>query len=161
MALANVVTYDKRILNLDPPVEQVILSDQNRLLVDAFARYRITNPLRFYEAVRTESELRTRLGQIINAAVRGVLGNITLSSVLSEERDDIMGQIKDQVNRNAVNFGIQLVDLRIGRADLPDQTRQSVYDRMKSEREREAAEFRAQGFEQAQRIRATADRDRP
>ncbi|MEM7226167.1 MAG: protease modulator HflC [Pseudomonadota bacterium] len=155
----NVVIYDKRILNLDPPTEQVILSDQNRLLVDAFARYRITNPVEFYKSVREESVLRARLGQIINAAVRGILGNVTLSSVLSDDRVNIMAQIRDQVNRNAENFGIRVVDLRIGRADLPDQTRESVYDRMKSEREREAAEFRAQGFEQAQRIRATADRE--
>lgn len=154
-----VVYFEKRVLNLDPPSELVILADQNRLVVDAFARYRITNPLEFYQTVRTEAGVRQRLGPITNAALRGVLGNQTLISVLSEARDDIMGRIREQVNQQAERFGIQLVDVRIGRADLPDETRQAVYDRMKSEREREAAEFRAQGFEQAQRIKATADRE--
>lgn len=155
----NVVYFDKRVLNLDPPVEQVILADQNRLLVDAFARYKITNPLQFFQAARTENGLLANLGPILNGALRGVLGNETLASVLSEDRDDIMSKIRDQVNQEAERFGIQLVDVRIGRADLPDETREAVYNRMKSEREREAAEFRAQGFEQAQRIKSTADRE--
>ena len=155
----DIVSYDNRVLNLDPPVEQVILADQNRLLVDAFARYRIEDPLEFYKAVRTENEVRTRLGPIVNAALRGVLGNVTLASILSEERDDVMVQIREQVNRQARVFGINLVDLRIGRADVPKETREAVFARMKSEREQEAAEFRAQGSEQAQRIRASADRE--
>jgi membrane protease subunit HflC len=151
--------YEKRVLNLDPPVERVILADQKPLLVDSFARYRITDPLRFFQTVRAERELRVRLGTIINANVRDVLGNHNLASVLSEERIDIMGEIQETVNSQAQRFGIQIVDVRLRRADLPKETSQAVYDRMKTEREREAAEFRAQGFEMAQRIKAGADRE--
>ena len=155
----NVLYYETRVLNLDPPVESMLLSDQKRILVDAFARYRITDSLEFFKTVRTEAGVRQRLGPIVNASLRGVLGNSTLASVLSEERADIMRQIQSSVNRDAVRFGIELVDVRIGRADFPDQISQAVYGRMKSEREREAAEFRAQGFELSQRIRAGADRE--
>jgi len=155
----NVVYYEKRVLNLDPPVQRVLLSDQKRLLVDAFARYRITNPLTFFQTVSTELGVRQRLGPVTNAALRGVLGNVNLASVLSEERDEIMRQIQTQVNSQAGRFGIELVDVRIRRADLPDEISDQVYQRMRSEREREAAEFRARGFEQAQRIKATADRE--
>ena len=155
----DVLYYDKRMLNLDPPVESIILSDQKRILVDAFARYRIKDPLLFFQRVKTEAGVRQRLGPIVNASLRGVLGNATLASVLSEERDTIMREIQASVNREAGRFGIELVDVRIGRADFPDQISQAVYGRMKSERDREAAEFRAQGFEQAQRIRAGADRE--
>ena len=155
----NVLYYETRVLNLDPPVESMLLSDQKRILVDAFARYRITDSLEFFKTVRTESGVRQRLGPIVNASLRGVLGNSTLASVLSEERADIMRQIQSSVNRDAGRFGIELVDVRIGRADFPDQISQAVYGRMKSEREREAAEFRAQGFELSQRIRAGADRE--
>jgi membrane protease subunit HflC len=157
--IQNVLYYDKRVLNLDPPVESIILSDQKRILVDAFARYRIDNPELFFQRVRTEAGVRQRLGPIVNASLRAVLGNATLASVLSEERADIMRQIQTSVNNEAGRFGIELVDVRIGRADFPDQISQAVYDRMKSERDREAAEFRAQGFEQSQRIRAGADRE--
>ena len=157
--IQNVLYYEKRMLNLDPPVEGILLSDQKRLLVDAFARYRITDALMFFQRVTTEAGVRQRLGPIINASLRGVLGNATLASVLSEERADIMRQIQESVNREAGRFGIELIDVRIGRADFPDQISQAVYGRMKSERDREAAEFRAQGFEQSQRIRAGADRE--
>ncbi len=151
--------YEKRVLNLDPPVERVILADQKPLLVDSFARYRITDPLRFFQTVRAERELRVRLGTIINANVRNVLGNHNLASVLSEERIEIMSEIQETVNDQAGRFGIEIVDVRLRRADLPKETSQAVYDRMKTEREREAAEFRAQGFELAQRIKARADRE--
>jgi len=157
--IENVLFYEKRVLNLDPPVESIILSDQKRILVDAFARYRIKDPLLFFQRVKTEAGVRQRLGPIVNASLRGVLGNATLASVLSEERDRIMQEIQTSVNREAGRFGIELVDVRIGRADFPDQISQAVYGRMKSERDREAAEFRAQGFEQSQRIRAGADRE--
>ena len=157
--IQDVLYYEKRMLNLDPPVESIILSDQKRLLVDAFARYRITNALLFFQRVKTETGVRQRLGPIVNASLRGVLGNATLASVLSEERVDIMRQIQESVNNEAGRFGIELLDVRIGRADFPDQISQAVYGRMKSEREREAAEFRAQGFEKSQRIRAGADRE--
>ena len=155
----NVLYYETRVLNLDPPVESMLLSDQRRILVDAFARYRITDSLKFFKTVRTEAGVRQRLGPIVNASLRGVLGDSTLASVLSEERVDIMRQIQESVNREAGRFGIEIVDVRIGRADFPDQIGEAVYGRMKSEREREAAEFRAQGFELSQRIRAGADRE--
>ncbi len=155
----DVLAYESRVLNLDPPVESIILSDQKRILVDAFARYRIKNAKVFREAVRNEAGVRQLLGPIVNASLRGVLGNATLADVLSEDRDRIMREIQDSVNKESSRFGIEIVDVRIGRADFPDQISQAVYGRMKSERDREAAEFRAQGFELSQRIRAGADRE--
>jgi len=157
--IQNVIYYDKRVLNLDPPTQRVLLADQKPLLVDSYARYRIVDPLRFYQTVRIESTANNRLDAIVNATMRGVLGNVNLTSVLSDERTGIMEEIRKQVNDEAGRLGIDIVDVRIRRSDLPDETSQAVYDRMKSEREREAAEFRAQGYEQAQRIRATADRE--
>jgi membrane protease subunit HflC len=157
--IQNVLFYEKRVLNLDPPVESILLSDQKRILVDAFARYRISDALEFFKTVRTEGGVRQRLGPIVNASLRGVLGNSTLASVLSEERAGIMRDIRETVNTEAGRFGIELVDVRVRRADFPDEISQAVYGRMNSEREREAAEFRAQGFEQAQRVRAAADRE--
>ena len=157
--IETVAFYEKRVLNLDPPVERIILSDQKPLLVDSYARYQITDPLKFFQTVRTERELRVRLGTIVNASIRNVLGNHNLASVLSEERAEIMRQIQERVNIQAKRFGISIVDVRLRRADLPQQASESVYDRMRSERVREAKEFRAQGFEIAQRIKAGADRE--
>lgn len=155
----NVQYYEKRVLNLDPAAESVILTDQKRVVVDTFARYRIENPLTFFQTVRTESGARQTLSSIVNASTRGVLGNATLASVLSADRTPILQQIREQVNAEANKFGIEILDVRLVRADLPEQTVQSVYERMKSEREREAAEFRAQGKELAQRIISAADRE--
>jgi modulator of FtsH protease HflC len=157
--LQNVQYYEKRVLNLDPPGENILLADQKRLIVDVFARYRIADPLLFFQTVRSEENARPRLNTIINGRLRQILGNSTLSSVLSEERTQILRDLRDSVDQEVRRFGIALVDVRIRRADLPDETRESVYNRMRSEREREAAEFRAQGFEQAQRITAAADRE--
>jgi membrane protease subunit HflC len=157
--IQDVNTYEKRILDLDPPVERILLADQKPLNVDSFARYVITDPLKFYQTVRVETQLRDRLGSIINSSLRSVLGNVNLASILSEERSDIMNRIQQQVNRESDRFGINIVDVRIGRTDLPQQVSEAVYSRMRSEREREAAEFRAQGQEEAQRIRASADRE--
>ncbi|WP_366655158.1 protease modulator HflC [Fodinicurvata sp. EGI_FJ10296] len=151
---------EKRVLALDPPAEQVILSDQRRLDVDTFIRFRITDPLLFYQTVRTETVGRERLTRTTNAALRRVLGNATQLEILSNERAGIMQEIRQQVDTQAANFGMEVVDVRIGRADLPEDTEQSVFDRMRSEREREAAEFRAQGEEQAQQIRSRAERER-
>lgn len=151
--------YERRILDLDPPAERVILADQKPLWVDAFVRYKIIDPLRFFQTVRSEDRLRDRLGQIVNASLRSTLGNATLSTVLSDERASLMAQIRDIVSTESTRFGIEVVDVRIRRADLPEETSQAVYQRMRSEREREAAEFRAQGFERAQQIRSTADRE--
>jgi modulator of FtsH protease HflC len=155
-----VVKYDKRVLDSDPEAEEVIASDQKRLVVDAFARYRIVDPLRFYQSVGDERGLQSRLERIINGTLRNVVGNVTLASVLSEERAKIMSEIQKQVQNEAKNFGIDVVDVRIRRADLPQANSEAIYARMKSEREREAKEFRAQGAELAQRIRARADRER-
>ncbi len=155
----NVRYYENRVLDLDPPVERVLLSDQKPLNVDSFARYRIEDPLKFYQTVGLESTLRDRLGSIINSNLRSVLGNVNLATILSEERADIMSRIQEDVNRESDRFGINIVDVRIGRTDLPQQVSQAVYSRMRSEREREAAEFRAQGQEEAQRIRAAANRE--
>jgi membrane protease subunit HflC len=151
--------YEKRVLNLDPSTVSILLADQRRLLVDAFARYRIIEPLEFFKTVRTESTLRQRLGTIINDAIRRVLGTTTLVTVLSDERADLMQRIQVSVNQRSRNFGIELVDVRIGRADLPTEISQKVFERMRSEREREAKEHRARGFEEAQRVRAAADRE--
>ena len=156
----NVVSYDKRVLDSDPESEEVIASDQKRLVVDAFARYRIVDPLRFYQSVGNELGLRARLERVINGTLRNVVGNVTLASVLSEERAAIMSEIQKQVQNEAKNFGIDVIDVRIRRADLPQANSEAIYARMKSEREREAKEFRAQGAELGQRIRARADRER-
>lgn len=157
--IQNVLYYEKRVLDLDPPVERVLLSDQKPLNVDSFARYRIENPLEFFQTVRFEANLRDRLGSIINSNLRSVLGNVNLAGILSQERADIMDRIMRQVDKESDRFGINIVDVRIGRTDLPQEVSQAVYSRMRSEREREAAEFRAQGQEEAQRIRAAADRE--
>lgn len=156
----DVVRYDARVLDLDPPAEQVILADQKRIVVDTFTRFRIVDPLQFYQAVRTEDAARARLREIINGSLRRVLGNVTLQSVLSDERTAIMAEIMQQVQNETSGLGIHISDVRIRRADLPEETSQSIYDRMKSEREREAREARAQGQERAQQIRSRAERER-
>lgn len=156
----NVVFLDARVLDVDPPIEQVILADQKRLEVDAFARYRITQPLQFYQSVGNEMVAEQRLAATVNSSLRRVLGNATLLAVLSKERAKVMSDIKAQVNQEAARFGVEIVDVRIRRADLPDATSQAVYERMRSEREREAKEARAQGSEQAQQIRSRAERER-
>jgi membrane protease subunit HflC len=153
-------TYDSRVLDVDPPAEEVILADQKRLVVDTFARYKISDMLLFYQKLNTENQATTRLHNLINSRVRANLGNVSLLDILSEKRSDIMNDIRDQVNESAEDFGVEIVDVRIGRADLPEQTSQSIYARMRSEREQEAAEFRAQGQELAQQIVAKADREK-
>lgn len=156
----NVVYYDKRVLDLDPPKQQVILSDQKRLDVDSYARFKITDPLLFFQTVKDEMGARSRLSPIINSALRRVLGNETLLSILSDQRISIMASIRQQANDGARPLGMELVEVRIRRADYPEETSLNIYNRMKSEREREAKEFRAQGQEEAQKIRADADKQR-
>lgn len=155
-----VVRYDARLLDVDPPAEEVILADQKRVVVDTYTRFRITDPLLFYQAVRNEEGVRSRLREIINNATRKVMGNVMLPSVLSPEREQIMRDIQEQVTEASKPLGVDVVDVRIRRADLPPETSQAIYKRMQSERQREAAEARAQGQEKAQEIRARADRDR-
>ena len=158
--IQDVIRIDKRVLDADPPIEQVILADQKRLDVDAFARYRITKPLEFYQSVASEAVVEQRLSSIVRSSLRRVLGSVTLLEILSEDRVLVMEEIRDQVNQEAQRFGIEIVDVRIRRADLPEETSQAIFARMRSEREREAAEARAQGQEESQRTRASADRDR-
>lgn len=155
----NVITIDKRILDLESPAQEVIASDQKRLVVDAFARYRIDDPLRFYQTVGTVDAANARLSTVVTSRLRRVLGEATFIQVVRDERDELMGKIRDQVDREARAFGIAVVDVRIRRADLPEQNSQAVYQRMQTERQREAAEFRAQGTQRAQEIRARADRE--
>ena len=158
--IEDVVRYDARLLDVDPPAEQVILADQKRIVVDTYTRFRIRDPLLFYQAVRTEEAARARLREIVNSAARKVLGNAMLPSVLSAERESIMREIQVQVSETAKQLGVDVIDVRIRRADLPPETSQAIYKRMESERQREAAEARAQGFERSQQIKAGADRER-
>jgi len=154
-----VIYVDNRILDLENSSQEVICSDQKRLVVDAFARYRIRDPLLFYQTVSTIEGANSRLSTLLNAALRRVLGEATLTHVVRDDRAALMLRVKDQLNREAQSFGIEVVDVRIRRADLPEQNSQAVYQRMQTERQREAAEFRAQGSEKSQEIRARADRD--
>ena len=157
--IQNVVFLDKRILNLDTPPEEVIASDQKRLIVDAFARFQIVDPLKFYISVGNERVARSRLSTIINSRIRNVLGKQRLQTLLSEDRTKQMALIQDGVNKEAENFGIEIVDVRIKRADLPPANSEAIYRRMQTEREREAKEFRAKGAEMAITITSTADKE--
>ena len=157
--IQNVVYLDKRILNLDTPPEEVIASDQKRLIVDAFARFKIVDPLQFYISVGDERVARSRLSTIINSRIRNVLGQEELQTLLSQDRSKQMALIKEGVNNEAKNFGITIVDVRIKRADLPQANSDAIYRRMQTEREREAKEFRAKGAEMAVTITSTADKE--
>jgi membrane protease subunit HflC len=155
----SVIAIDKRILDLENPAQEVIASDQKRLVVDAFARYRIHEPLRFYQTVNTVQGANSQLSILLNAAIRRVLGESTLTHVVRDERAQLMARVREQLDKEAQVYGITVVDVRIRRADLPDQNSQAVYQRMQTERQREAAEFRAQGSQRSQEIRSKADRD--
>ena len=167
----NVELFDKRLLDFDAKPNEVIAADQKRLIVDAFIRYRITDPLRFKQTVGSEATMRSRLNSILESSLRQVMGSVPLSAVLSEKRSEIMENIKDLVNKQVVDtkaegdnsgsgFGIEVVDVRIKRADLPPANSEGIYKRMQTEREREAKEFRAKGSEDAQKIRSQADKER-
>jgi membrane protease subunit HflC len=158
--IQNVVRYDVRILEYDLPIEEVIAVDKKRMLIDSFTRFKITDPLEFYKTVGTESSVRNRLNSNVISSLRRVVGRVTLEELLSEERSKIMENIKVEVNNEAERFGIEVVDVRIRRADLPEANSQAIYERMISERVREAKEFRAKGSEIAQKIRAEADKDK-
>jgi len=157
--IQNVVFIDRRILSLDPAPEEVIASDQKRLIVDAYARFRIIDPLKFYISVGDERVARSRLATIINSRLRGVLGKQSLATLLSEDRSKQMDIIQNDVNAEAQNFGIEIIDVRIKRADLPQANSEAIYKRMQTEREREAKEFRAKGAEMAVTITSTADKE--
>jgi membrane protease subunit HflC len=154
-----VISIDKRILDLENPSQEVIASDQKRLVVDAFARYRIKNALRFYQSVGSIQAANIQLTTLLNASLRRVLGEVTFITVVRDQRESLMARIRDQLDKEADGYGIQVVDVRIRRADLPEQNSQAVYQRMQTERQREAAEFRAQGGQKAQEIRSNADRE--
>ena len=156
--IQDVVFLDARMLNLDPQPEEMILSDQKRIIVDSFARYRIVDPLKFFQTVRNEATFSDRFGRIINAAVRGVIAQYPLSSLLSEDRSNIMSSIQSQVKKEEASFGVQIIDIRIGRTDLTEQVSNNVYQRMISERDREANLLRAEGQELSKEIVASADR---
>ena len=155
----NVVLLDKRILNLDAPSEEIIASDQKRLIVDAFARFKIKDPLKFYISVGNERVARSRLSTSINSRIRGVLGTEELATLVSKERARLMDKITEDVNAEASKLGIEIIDVRIKRADLPQANSEAVYRRMQTERLREAKEFRAEGAEIAQTVRSTADKE--
>jgi len=157
--IQNVVFLDRRILSLDPAPEEVIASDQKRLIVDAYARFKIVDPLKFYISVGNEMVARSRLATIINSRLRSVLGKHSLATLLSEDRTKQMAIIQDGVNNEAEKFGITIIDIRIKRADLPQANSEAIYKRMQTEREREAKQFRARGAEMAVTITSTADKE--
>ena len=158
--LDTLVWYDARLLTLEIPPEQVILGDQKRIVVQAYARYRIANPLRFNQSVRTLDLVAPQLEQIVSSSLRRVLGQVQLPALLSAQRTTIVSSIQREVTGKAMPLGVEVAEVRLHRADLPQETSQAIYDRMKSERQREAKELRAQGFEWAQQIQAKADRER-
>ena len=155
----SVIKVDRRILDLESPPQEVIASDQKRLVVDAFARYSIKEPLKFYQTVGTVDGANLQLSILLNSALRRVLGEATLTQVVRDQRDHLMARVREQLDNEAQAYGIDVVDVRIRRADLPEQNSQAVYQRMQTERQQEAAQFRAQGAQRAQEIRARADRD--
>ncbi|MDN4999439.1 protease modulator HflC [Bradyrhizobium sp. GCM10027634] len=155
----SVINIDKRILDLENPAQEVIASDQKRLVVDAFARYRIKDALRFYQSVGSIQAANLQLTSLLNAALRRVLGEVALITVVRDEREKLMGRIRQQLDHETDGYGIEVIDVRIRRADLPEQNSQAVYQRMQTERQREAAEFRAQGGQKAQEIKSKADRE--
>jgi membrane protease subunit HflC len=155
-----VMRFDKRLLDVEPSGKQITLADQKRIEVDTFARYAIKDPLKFFQTVRNENNADIRLSNIIDSSVRRVLGNVSLGSVLSDDRVRIMADIRGEVGEASRPFGIEIVDVRIRRADLPQETSQAIYNRMISERDREAKEFRAKGAQMGAEIRANADRER-
>ena len=157
--IQNTVFYDARLLNLDPPAQEVVLNDKKRLDFDSFTRYRIIDPLKFYQTVRTEEQARSKLAEIVNSSLRKVLGRVTLTELLSEQRTQIMQDISSTVKKDAEAIGVSVADVRIRRADLPIEVMQAINHRMRTERERDAKEFRAKGQQQAQNIRATADKE--
>ena len=158
--IQNVVFYDNRLLNLDPPAQEIVLNDKKRLDVDSFTRFRIIDPLKFYQTVRTEEQARSKLKEIVNSSVRKILGRTTLQELLSQKRTQIMADISNAVKVDAAQIGVSVADVRIRRADLPIEVLQAINARMKTERERDAKEFRAQGQQNAQQIRAKAEKEK-
>jgi membrane protease subunit HflC len=157
--IENVVTLEKRVLDLDLPVQTILSADRQNLEVDAFARYRISNPLQFYQTVAAVQVANQRLGSFVNSSMRNVLANASRDAIVRTERGHLMNRIQDDVNRQAQNLGVEIIDLRLTRVDLPAANSQAVYQRMQTERQREAADLRANGQQQAATIRARAERE--
>jgi membrane protease subunit HflC len=157
--IQTVIYIDNRTLDLETAKQEVLASDNNRIEVDAFLRYRIVNPLLFYQQVRSTEGAESALANVLNSAVRRVLGEANMTEIVRDQRSQLMVKIRNQVETEGSKFGVSIVDVRIRRADLPRQISEKVFSRMQTERAREAAEFRAQGSEQSQRITAKADRD--
>lgn len=157
--IQNVIILDKRILELDATPEEVIASDRRRIVVDAFARYRISDPLRYYQSLRTDALAQQRLSSILSSSLRGELGKRPFAALLTADRQSLMTSIRDQMRVQAGALGIEVVDVRIRRADLPKENLESVFGRMQTERQREAAGYRASGDEEAQRIKSAADKE--
>lgn len=157
--IQNVIVMDKRILELDATPEEVIASDRRRIVVDAFARYRISDPLRYYQSLRTDALAQQRLSSILSSSLRGELGKRPFAALLTADRQSLMTSIRDQMRSQASALGIEIVDVRIRRADLPKENLESVFGRMQTERQREAAGYRASGDEEAQRIKSAADKE--
>lgn len=155
----SVISIEKRILDLEVPAQEVIASDQKRLVVSSFARYRIHDPLKFYQAVGSVAEANSRLSIMLISALRRILGEASFVQILRTERTQLMSSMRDQLDREAGSLGISIIDVRIRGANLPDQNSQAIYNRMQAERQQEAAVYRAQGSQRSQEIRAKADRD--
>lgn len=156
----SVVQYEARLISYEQPTDQVILGDQKRIDVDSYTRFRIVDPLRFFQTVRGIDAARSQLGQIVGAAFRRAMGGIALHQLLTADRDHLIEEVRADVTERAKPFGIEVVQVHLRRADLPMETSQAIYERMRSEREREAKELRAQGFENAQQIRSRAEKER-
>ena len=158
--IQSAIYYDVRILEFDAEVEEVILSDQKRLLVDAFIRYKIVDPLKFYQAVGNENGFKARVTGLLSGSLRRVMGGDPLEVVLSQDRTSLMEKIQEGINLEAVNFGVSIVDVRIKRADLPKANSEAIFGRMRAEREKEARQFRAEGAEESQKIKARAEKNK-
>ena len=158
--IQNKILYDTRILDYDAEVEEVILSDQKRLLVDAFIRYQIVDPLKFYQTVSNEAGFKARVGGILSGSLRRVLGSDPLEVVLSQDRFELMEKIQEGIDVETINFGVKMVDVRIKRADLPKANSEAIFARMRAEREKEARQFRAEGSEESQRIKSKAEKEK-
>ena len=158
--IQNAVFYDTRVLDFDAEVEEVILSDQKRLLVDAFIRYQIVDPLKFYQSVSNENGFKARVGGILSGSLRRVLGSNPLEVVLSVNRSELMEKIQGELDNESSNFGVKMIDVRIKRADLPKANSEAIFARMRAEREKEARQFRAEGSEESQIIKSTAEKER-
>ena len=158
--IQNAIFYDTRVLDFDAEVEEVILSDQKRLLMDAFIRYQIVDPLKFYQSVSNENGFKARVGGILSGSLRRVLGSDPLEVVLSAKRSELMEKIQGELDKESVNFGVKMIDVRIKRADLPKANSEAIFARMRAEREKEARQFRAEGSEESQIIKSKAEKER-